>query len=284
MSKKGNISFATTSSHSYSPSTLSAKRRNQQVPQKKKCVPFIPKDDWNTYLTDADQYKVPEEEIVKKKQQYVSKHNILSDQYQPPKPKTKLKVPKAPKDLFENTEETTFIESSGEKHNSLDLLELDSEGNHEESDAEEQEEEKMNHVDFMRTKRTVTPRKAPVVAASSSSQQQPVVKTVKPTIKKVKSTPTKAARPFLSENDKIPDEDLSSMSTEIRLLFQELQYFEEVFGKKNQKDNIASFQSKELMHLLPEEELNGNNLDQKKVIRFLVQLVRTFFLFFSSIY
>jgi hypothetical protein len=263
---------------------LSVKRKSHQVPQKKKCVPFVPKDDWNTYLTDADQYKVPEEEIVKKKQQYVSKHNILSDQYQPPKPKTKLKVPKAPKDLFDSNEETTFIESSGEKHNSLDLLELDSEGNHEESDAEEEEPEKENHVEFMKTKRTVvTPRKAPVVAASSSSQQHPVVKTVKTTIKKVKSTPTKAPRPFLSENDKIPDEDLSSMSTEIRLLFQELQYFEEVFGKKNQKDNIASFQSKELMHLLPEEELNGNNLDQKKVIRFLVQLVRNSFLFFNSL-
>ena len=51
--------------------------KKSSIPVKNKAPK--PKQEWNSYLTDADQYKATKEDLLKKKQLLVSKHNILAD-------------------------------------------------------------------------------------------------------------------------------------------------------------------------------------------------------------
>lgn len=75
---------------------------------------------------------------------------------------------------------------------------------------------------------------------------------------------------FFSPKDAMSDRDLKDIAYEIKTLLDEIKYYEELSG---QRPILLS--SDELHEVISEEELldNYHELDQKRVIRFLVQLV-----------
>lgn len=230
---------------------------------------------WNDYLTDHDKFKLPEEDYLKKKQLYVSKNNILCDAYQPPKQKSikaslsELKSRSAPStpansssknskyslphdDYDENNEE---IEGN---FNSLDLLKLESD-----------DEQSMQQTPTSTRKTKPTPKTkemkkdtfASSPIASSTLQKKMVTSSPK------SFSPT---RQFFNKNETIEDSEVQEMYTEIRSLIHELRYYEELAGKRSIL-NINEIE--ETFPDILEDDLDTSSLTQKRVIKFLVQLV-----------
>jgi hypothetical protein len=242
-----------------SPSSVQQAKRRKLALEKKA--------EWNTYLTDANRFRVTDEEIMKKKLLLVSKHNILSDQYQPPKIKSKGKTLKASKLLQEdeNDDDDDHSEASegrsksrrGRKSSvdngtsSLDLLELDSQ-------SEEEDErqtplrsitKKRNHQTIADTSKSSNSNNGSNIFEDiiSSSFQSPnngidriaKNKPVKYHSMKNINSAKKASKQqkqyssLFNDNDKIPEDELTNMTQEIRMLIEELQYYEELSGKKS---------------------------------------------------
>jgi hypothetical protein len=225
------------------------------------------KAEWNTYLTDANRFRVTDEEIMKKKSLLVSKHNILSDQYQPSKIKSKGKILKASKLLQEdeNDDDDNYSEVSTEAKSktrkgrkssedngtsSLDLLELESQSEEEEdrrlTTPARSSTKKRNHQTIVDTSKSSNSHNGSssnifenMIASSfhSSKSERPVKS--KPVVKyhsmkhSTSSKEKKHQQSLFKENDKIPEDELTNMTQEIRMLIEELQYYEELSGKKS---------------------------------------------------
>lgn len=205
------------------------------------------KQEWNDYLTEDNQFRISPEELLKKKQLLVSKHNILSEQYQPPKLKTKVKQLKTKIQHLttnhNNTKEkdhtptTTRVKlreehqqherERGEQSTSLDLLELD-------SDEETEEDEISSDYDHVHHQnRSQSVRKHSNIADRSSSPVNHASTVRNLPFKSSKQQKSSQKKKFFSTTEKIPDDDLSTISKELILLFQELRYYEELSGKRS---------------------------------------------------
>jgi hypothetical protein len=256
-------SRSSTTSKSLSKVTSSPSSAQQA---KRRKLALEKKAEWNTYLTDANRFRVTDEEIMKKKSLLVSKHNILSDQYQPSKIKSKGKILKATKLLQEDendddnySEGSTEVRSKTRKgrkssedngSSSLDLLELESQSEEEEDKRHttpaRSSTKKRNHQTIVDTSKSSNSHNGSssnifedmIASSFQSSNNERTVKS-KPVVMyhsmkhSTSSKEKKHQQSLFKENDKIPEDELTNMTQEIRMLIEELQYYEELSGKKS---------------------------------------------------
>jgi hypothetical protein len=224
---------------------------------------------WNSYLTDDHRFSLSSEELLNRKKRLISKHNILTNPSpKPMKPKIKKISEKKshPGDRAGSGASSARAgdEAEEEYTSVLDLLTSDHDSTDDDDDGGD---------DDSLVPETTSSAKAtrkPLSSSSPHSSQQ----------KKYNATPTKkksfshrsvvpvSRKESTEESSAVPQRDLKEIRRMIRSLHQELEYYEELSGRRS---------------FLDVEELNSalgiNSSDQSEAIsttatmRYLVQLV-----------
>lgn len=208
------------------------------------------KQEWNSYLTDGNRFKITKEELEKRKKLLESKHNILSDNYQPPKltHKAKMKIKKLTEETIEEQESnlesmSANVGSLDGGKSSLDLIALDSDNEETHQTPSKQQNystprksNKSTDNQHKSSSKTNTPRSVASKDEDTrerrqSSRSLSPSKTIQYSSMSNIKTPTK--QPFIGADDRIEDEDVGSMLDEIKVLLTELRYYEEVSGRKS---------------------------------------------------
>lgn len=161
---------------SRSTTTSPQKKSSHNTPSPTSLKPKTPKKEWNSYLTDDDRFKVTKQELLRRKQLMISKHNILhdvieDDQMTGTMTPSKLKM-KSPTSVSK-----AAITPSNNEMTSLDLLTLESEHEEPTSDIEDAHEQPV-HAETIHDKKTyimtpsITPKKAKGKKKTSSSKSK----------------------------------------------------------------------------------------------------------------
>lgn len=257
------------------------------------------KEEWNTYLTDDDKFRLTNEEILRRKQQLISKHNILLNPSSivttPSSPSTTLssfhktssssiikksKLKKSKLNSNDKTKEEMMSKGKGKdkllkEFTSLDLLnnysELeitddDYDDVHEEDNQEEEEEltESEYYTNELNSKRKEkkTTRKHFENKEKSSKPSISINKYSKKTVLHTQQSP------------QVAQKDLKDITTMIQALHQELKYYEELSGRRSFLD------LNELNSVL---DLSSNDtISYTTTMRYLVQLVCCPFSLFTN--
>lgn len=271
------------------------------------------KQEWNTYLTDHDRFKITKDEQVRRKQLLISKHNILQDFDQPLDTPSKTNA-KSPHSI------SKAVLTPRQDATSLDLL-LDSDGIMSESEREAEVSDALKAEAGTTTpmsskkgkKKAVSSTKAKKAAANKEAasatamQRRQVMiaevmastytsdpsqdddeddeeddadfayqlpkqypsSPIRQNLESTKFTPsprrkmgstsspkgsfamssstqsrrlttTQTSSQFITTHDQLADKDVQDMSVEIRMLLQEMKYYEELSGKKKVFDSEVS--------------------------------------------
>eukprot|EP00981_Chlorochromonas_danica_P002776 scaffold537_cov180-Ochromonas_danica.AAC.81 len=159
-----------------------------------------PRKEWNSYLTE-NKFSLSQEEVARRKALFVSKHNILSEQYSPPPPPApspaaasravRRRRRKGRGSVGEEEEEESYLDDEGP--NSLDLLTLTSE------DEEEEKEEEEEHVDQVQRRNLPPPP-----PATTSSRRLAATTTTTPAARGGRKKKTAAAATAVSSSSSSP--------------------------------------------------------------------------------
>lgn len=217
-----------------------------------------PKPAWNDNVADPERFKLNQEELLKRKELFVSKHNVLSENYKPPKERSILHKLKTPK-----KQSKSQPSSAQKKLDSLDLLTRDSqddEDHYRTFDSESDGDDDLDSFDRNLTamKSQVTSREDCNLSLSSEPRTRSEFRT---RLKDRTSTPNKrtpqskqrlATRFVVSPDEKIEKSELTMIADEIQNLRQELRLYEELSGKKTILDaevNTALFLHKSVANI-----------------------------------
>lgn len=273
-----------------SPSSESkfSKPPQQMTPKKK--------PEWNDNLNDPSRFQISQEDLLRKKRLLVSKHNVLSPDYKPPKLHSIVRKKSASKKLvmredhFESEYPDDRVDSEDEgasKHRSrdaemtsLDLLDSDQEDDltrDQQPNTRFKQRNMRSHANQSPSPSKRSPR-TPYQQQLSSPQtfdDGNFIKSVSP--KKMAQVETIVTKSKERE-ERICDSDLRMMAQDIDQLQRELRMYEELAGKRSILD------AEELQTILsPQNDNNDENVDieahlsQKTVMRYLVNLVRKLF-------
>lgn len=256
---------------------------------------------WNDYLTENDRFKLTEEELLKKKKLYVSKNNIMSPGYEPPRSVLQQRGSKEPSKSYKASSDQKEKETESdekEEFTSLDLLgrneqteqdelhEGEGEGSSHSEESDEEERSYGKKAKVQKSPKMVMKRNKPVLDLRKTRKSviHRAKTTVNSRIKEASVAPnlptslmskerpqysTKPTKKISSEKEEeeeeelIPRNELSAMYSEIRSLQEELRMYEEISGKK------SALLDADALEILFEEEVPS----QKTVMRYLVQLV-----------
>lgn len=200
---------------------------------------------WNDNVADPERFKLNQKELLKRKELLVSKHNVLSENYKPPKERSILHKLKTPKKLSKSQPS-----SAQKRMDSLDLLTRDSEDeeNHDGSLASGSDDDNDDLDSFDRNlaamKSQATSREDYNLSLSSEprlrseSRTRLKDRTYAPNIKQLQqqrasSQSKRVATNFVvAPDEKIEKPELTMIADEIQNLRQELRLYEELSGKK----------------------------------------------------
>ena len=174
-------------------------------------------------LSEKSQYALPEEKQILKKQLIRSKNNILMDEFEKPIPKRKARAPKSKKSQAVG-EEFSIISDFAQQDEILDMMEND------ESVLGEDQP-------VFESRTPVRNLGAPVrhgnrEAKSPSTNSNKSTRNEAPLLSTHSTKPSKPV-PVSVSNGLGRDEDLEDIVDQIVLLTQELQYYEQLAGKKS---------------------------------------------------
>lgn len=167
---------------------------------------------WNSYLTD-DKYKISQESLLKKKQLYVSKNNILASGGCNKAPRIKKIIKKK-----EGMDDISFVSDIADNNLHVD-------------------EDAIDFLDMENIAGSLQDiRKLHKTAVSHKSDCVIVKPTMKPPFSHIQAAPVAATASKLSTNVMQVtdlDEDMIDIIEQISVLSGELKYYEELSGKKS---------------------------------------------------
>jgi hypothetical protein len=215
-----------------------------------------PLPSWNTYLTD-DNYKISEEELLKRKQMHMSKHNILLDggaekTKRTIKKKIVKKQPKAQADM-DNDSVVSELEAHDRHIDAIDMLDDEEESRQQRGNKENKQNgaARPSFCSTVKTRASSTPRAVRLPGTPSKppsraqyfhhqfSSPSPVAQTDDASEVSVRAgsaprAPVSAVSVTHGlEGGGVLDEDLEDILAQIEMLTGEMQYYEELSGRKN---------------------------------------------------
>lgn len=214
-----------------------------------KSTTTTPSKEWNAYLTDDHKFRLSNEEILRKKQQIISKHNIFLNPSPPVMKKPKIKKNKPRDQRFKKEDTDHEIDNFETGLTSLDLLDAS------EPELTDDEEDEIEYHD-----EDHSATKIKKVALRSSENQ---ARSFKVSRSGSKTPPqTKKTQPQLPHASL---KDLKDITTMIQALHQELKYYEELSGRRSFLD-VNELNS--VIELSSDESISFTT-----TMRYLVQLV-----------